>query len=806
MGKTNPHEHGAPPRYDEAENIRKFTAQIRRASGQPAFPSGPEATSGAAFASASGNENHTDDEYRHRFFDEGGRIPLQPRALQQVMDESPQLKGIRAPHPTPESHRPSPSVGAEDPSEFSNDEIHLAMTKALMAWPTSGGLEASIWANKEGPLRKSIAPNVEKKSIAPGTKQGEKVNAEEARKRSQEHNENFERMSFKIAEAPSHGKTFASKPIAKSDNNGYTAEKPRVTKQPSYKEALGEGFSSGIIKTLTSPLSDRNTLSSEHLPSSASESNGAKEDRHYSVGTQTETDEYVFVSEPKLSTDSRQEHRDARKSWVKVSWASSMLPPDFVIEEAIHAHFQRAKLAHERALELLKSTVSKEEVVERLVNMGILKEQAVTVNGVAFVAYLPSTVKQPAEKDSLADKSVTAVKEVPKGNVSAQASPANTHVVAVKETQKGNVLAGASLEPGKDIGTKTKPVKGGVSSSDVVAAGLEAVKEMPKEKVSTPATSGSEKQVGTKTTTVKGGVSPSDVVAAGLKFAKSYNSRSWGSKTITLPKGVAELPATPFSAAKADSMTDKTVTPNLQVKTSAMDDGKETSGRTSGQSSSTITPSSMVFTLASPASVAEHGIAGPKSLPGRGENREKEVYFKAWGKPEVRLETAAQIRKVIIYGNPVWPSKSTKALFITKLVYGGPLEEIRCLPYSAEVTFLNAADAKKYHEATANGILYRQDATGKHYAEVRMAEDVTPTSSLVQHYVEKGATRCVSAIGFPRGIPNNDMMLLAGGKVTAQGKSAREFECVEHGFSDQGVRRKTSLPQSENLALLLTGS
>lgn len=157
---------------------------------------------------------------------------------------------------------------------------------------------------------------------------------------------------------------------------------------------------------------------------------------------------------------------------------------------------------------------------------------------------------------------------------------------------------------------------------------------------------------------------------------------------------------------------------------------------------------------------------------------------------------AAQIRKVIIYGNPVWSSKVVKPNFISRLVYGGPLEEIRCLLYSAEVTFLNAADAKKYHKATGNGIKYRHDDTGKHYAEVRMAEDVTPMSSLVQHYVAKGVTRCVTAVGFPRSFTDSDMLMFAGGKVTAQGRPTRNFECVEYGTNDQGVRRTSSLSKT----------
>ena len=159
--------------------------------------------------------------------------------------------------------------------------------------------------------------------------------------------------------------------------------------------------------------------------------------------------------------------------------------------------------------------------------------------------------------------------------------------------------------------------------------------------------------------------------------------------------------------------------------------------------------------------------------------------------PRLTVAAAAQNRKVIIQGNPIWPV-TPKAYFISRLVFGGPLEEIRCIPHAAEVTFLNGADAQKYHDATGNGILFRADDTGKHYAEVRLAEDVTPTSGLVQQHVDKGATRCVSAIGFPEKLAEDELLKLGGGKLTAQGTPARKIESIEAGINERGVKDKNS--------------
>lgn len=132
---------------------------------------------------------------------------------------------------------------------------------------------------------------------------------------------------------------------------------------------------------------------------------------------------------------------------------------------------------------------------------------------------------------------------------------------------------------------------------------------------------------------------------------------------------------------------------------------------------------------------------------------------------------------------------------------GGPLEQIRCLDSKAEVTFLDAADAEKFFDATPNGILFRKDTSGSRYAEVKWVDEVTPISSLVKQYLENGATRCVRAIGVDEDWSVEGLKALAGGKSNRSGLPMRRVESVETGVNDRNVR--SHVPNTGSLSLLI---
>lgn len=104
---------------------------------------------------------------------------------------------------------------------------------------------------------------------------------------------------------------------------------------------------------------------------------------------------------------------------------------------------------------------------------------------------------------------------------------------------------------------------------------------------------------------------------------------------------------------------------------------------------------------------------------------------------------AARIRKVIITNLP----PGSTANFIQSLVFGGPIEQIVVASSSASVVFVDADDTKKYYDATANGLVYKNEGDKEHFVLVELAKDVDVVGGLLREMIEKSVTRCVKAIG-----------------------------------------------------------
>ena len=125
----------------------------------------------------------------------------------------------------------------------------------------------------------------------------------------------------------------------------------------------------------------------------------------------------------------------------------------------------------------------------------------------------------------------------------------------------------------------------------------------------------------------KKGPSGDSIRAAGFKFAKSRQT------AYSTPKSGASIAHEQKEPPPAPN---EAIEPPDQTKATDM----ELPGVSSGQLRSDLTPSSMEFTLASPAAVAAAAIATARmqtqeDAAAEG-NREKAIYFKAWGKPEER--------------------------------------------------------------------------------------------------------------------------------------------------------------------------
>ena len=369
---------------DDAEHIRNFSAHIRKTSGHPAFPPGRELSTADrtppptniapnhanAAPAGDGNVDKDGDRPLHSSSqatpstetgpeepsfdpvpDQVHRPNQLPRAVQQIKDESPQLKGIQAPHPTPESFKPSPLTGVQHlPDPPSNEEIGMAISQVLSSLPNaSKGIEDSIWATR-GPRSRTSNALTDKdgKLIGLTVNQEKKSHKEEAeaRAREKEHNENFERMSFKIAESPWFGRKYTGKPLTQEEKpkEPLSILDPRLAEQLSAAMKENEAFgkkevanwgpdaSSGSDKPRWAPGNTMTKSIFTSIATSAAQEKAVSAKTHSavpdvptshierveyrSIGTQTYDED--FVVHTSNAPHPQAERRSSSDAWVKV--------------------------------------------------------------------------------------------------------------------------------------------------------------------------------------------------------------------------------------------------------------------------------------------------------------------------------------------------------------------------------------------------------------------------------------------------------------------------------------------------------
>ncbi|SLM39924.1 hypothetical protein LPUS_10587 [Lasallia pustulata] len=193
-----------------------------------------------------------------------------------------------------------------------------------------------------------------------------------------------------------------------------------------------------------------------------------------------------------------------------------------------------------------------------------------------------------------------------------------------------------------------------------------------------------------------------------------------------------------------------------------------------------ITPSSMIFSAVSPATAAAAGILAAMREANERPNLEDVLFFKSWPKSDDERRPAARIRKVIITN---LPPQST-ANFVQSLVFGGPIEQINMAATSASVVFVDADDTKKYYDATANGLVYKKEGDKEHFVFVELAKDVDVVGGLLQEMIDKSVTRCVKAVGV-----DEDWGMPALWKMAE--RKGRKVENILGGVNDGGVRTVT---------------
>ncbi|KAI9826283.1 MAG: hypothetical protein M1832_000200, partial [Thelocarpon impressellum] len=155
--------------------------------------------------------------------------------------------------------------------------------------------------------------------------------------------------------------------------------------------------------------------------------------------------------------------------------------------------------------------------------------------------------------------------------------------------------------------------------------------------------------------------------------------------------------------------------------------------------------------------------------------------FLKWPKPPPRSTPSAQVRKVLLANLP--PGSTISSVY--SLVFFGIIEEVVYKPGStgAQVYFVSPADCMKYYAATANGIVVEGIQTNgrPHVVWVELAVEPAPLGSYLKTLLEKGATRCVRAVGVLESLGKEHLEKIAR-------KQSRELERLEIGRTSAGAR------------------
>ena len=126
---------------------------------------------------------------------------------------------------------------------------------------------------------------------------------------------------------------------------------------------------------------------------------------------------------------------------------------------------------------------------------------------------------------------------------------------------------------------------------------------------------------------------------------------------------------------------------------------------------------------------------------------------------------------------------------ITSLLWGGAIESFKILQQSedygtiAEAFFVSGDAAKAFYDATPNGLRVKKGGN-IHDVMIDMGKEPDVIGSQLQEWLDKGATRCVKAIGVDAGWGTAGLVRLAEGSK----KITRKVEQILEGNTPAGVR------------------
>ncbi len=126
---------------------------------------------------------------------------------------------------------------------------------------------------------------------------------------------------------------------------------------------------------------------------------------------------------------------------------------------------------------------------------------------------------------------------------------------------------------------------------------------------------------------------------------------------------------------------------------------------------------------------------------------------------------------------------ASSPVFVTSLIYGGPIEQVALVgPTTAFALFLNADDAAKFYKATGNGIECQKEGIKYVVLTEMNVIDVDVVGGKLRQWIDSGMTRCVRAIGV------DEEWTLARLYGLAEAKN-RKVEVIEVGENQSGVSR-----------------
>ncbi|KAJ4520449.1 hypothetical protein HRR78_001838 [Exophiala dermatitidis] len=163
-----------------------------------------------------------------------------------------------------------------------------------------------------------------------------------------------------------------------------------------------------------------------------------------------------------------------------------------------------------------------------------------------------------------------------------------------------------------------------------------------------------------------------------------------------------------------------------------------------------------------------------------GEDREHSTFFKSWGSPAARNKPENRKRTIVLGGLP----GTAGFTFVQSLIHGGSIETMKLSSSNsagtatAFITFTSGDACDRYFAKYPNGIGVRHEGK-KHIIFVDKSDRVDIMSSIMQGYLDCGASRVVKATG-----ADEDWGIMALNRLAEGKNKTRAVEAVTDSLQD----------------------